>query len=372
MVETRRHKNGTNSTKEIAVESPKRTTQTTQNTRSKTPKKSTLKSDEDTQPLQTSSKKVIAHDDIIKSTEKEVLKKPEVHHEFEFGGPIGTFFVTVGLPIVIYALYFFCNKDVCFNSPLSFSWSQFRSTLPSSWSSLISYEALYIYLGWMAFHVILERVLPGETAEGVALPDGKKLKYTISGHLQFWVTILAMGHALPIYNATSSAGVYEIKGFMPLPLYKVYDHYLELITISILGALLLSIYLYISSFRKGLILAQGGDTGYAMYDFFIGRELNPRIGSLDLKEFCELRPGLIGWAVLNLGMACKQYMLHKAISMSMLLVTLLQGLYVWDALYQVYRSLYTCCVVHMSYCIHTTYVTHYTVLLRFLLICVAG
>jgi hypothetical protein len=35
-----------------------------------------------------------------------------------------------------------------------------------------------------------------------------------------------------------------------------------------------------------------------------GRELNPRIGSLDLKEFCELRPGLIGWVVLNLGTHC--------------------------------------------------------------------
>ena len=31
------------------------------------------------------------------------------------------------------------------------------------------------------------------------------------------------------------------------------------------------------------------------------RELNPRWGSLDLKEFCELRPGLIGWCVINLG-----------------------------------------------------------------------
>ena len=35
----------------------------------------------------------------------------------------------------------------------------------------------------------------------------------------------------------------------------------------------------------------------------LGRELNPRIGSLDLKEFCELRPGLIGWCVLNLGLS---------------------------------------------------------------------
>ena len=52
----------------------------------------------------------------------------------------------------------------------------------------------------------------------------------------------------------------------------------------------------------GKLLAKGGNTGSVIYDFFIGRELNPRIGNLDLKEFCELRPGLIGWAMINLGM----------------------------------------------------------------------
>lgn len=35
--------------------------------------------------------------------------------------------------------------------------------------------------------------------------------------------------------------------------------------------------------------------GNPLYDFFIGRELNPRIGNFDFKYFCELRPGLIGW-----------------------------------------------------------------------------
>lgn len=32
-----------------------------------------------------------------------------------------------------------------------------------------------------------------------------------------------------------------------------------------------------------------------MYDFFKGRELNPRLKDFDLKFFCEMRPGLIGW-----------------------------------------------------------------------------
>ena len=38
------------------------------------------------------------------------------------------------------------------------------------------------------------------------------------------------------------------------------------------------------------------------------------MGALDLKEFCELRPGLIGWVVLNLGMAAKQLELHGKVT----------------------------------------------------------
>jgi len=93
--------------------------------------------------------------------------------------------------------------------------------------------------------------------------------------------------------------------------------------------------LYATSFVKGRLLADGGQTGNPVYDFFIGRELNPRIGSFDLKCFCELRPGLIGWTILNVGMAAKQYEVRGgSISGSMILVNLLQGLYVWDALFQ--------------------------------------
>lgn len=40
----------------------------------------------------------------------------------------------------------------------------------------------------------------------------------------------------------------------------------------------------------------------------MGRELNPRLGgAFDLKEFCELYPGLIGWLAIDLGMAHRQW-----------------------------------------------------------------
>ncbi len=55
----------------------------------------------------------------------------------------------------------------------------------------------------------------------------------------------------------------------------------------------------------------GTDAGHHLYDFFIGRELNPRIGSFDLKEFCELYPGLIGWLIIDLGMLQKQWQVRR-------------------------------------------------------------
>lgn len=64
---------------------------------------------------------------------------------------------------------------------------------------------------------------------------------------------------------------------------------------------MLAVFVYIISFiplakpngigTKERILSINGNTGNPFYDWFIGRELNPRIGSWDIKLFCELRPG---------------------------------------------------------------------------------
>ncbi|KAG8707710.1 erg24, C-14 sterol reductase [Ceratobasidium sp. 423] len=83
------------------------------------------------------------------------------------------------------------------------------------------------------------------------------------------------------------------------------------------------------------LLALGGNTGNVIYDWFIGRELNPSIGSFDIKSFVEIRPGLILWFMINLSSACKQ-LTHRGTwypTDSMMLVVLFQGVYIVDALY---------------------------------------
>lgn len=125
-------------------------------------------------------------------------KKHEIH--YEFGGPVGCFFIIIGLPIVIYALFFLCNKNVCMTNPFSFNFQYVLAALPLHWKDWFSHEANVMYLGWLAFHVLLERILPGDLVDGVPLKDKSKLKYTMSGHLQFWVTLVLIFNAYPILS----------------------------------------------------------------------------------------------------------------------------------------------------------------------------
>jgi len=65
----------------------------------------------------------------------------------------------------------------------------------------------------------------------------------------------------------------------------------------------------------------------------MGRELNPRIGPIDLKFFCGLRPGLIGWIMLDLSFVAESIASGQFPTAALLLVTAFHALYVADALY---------------------------------------
>ena len=73
--------------------------------------------------------------------------------------------------------------------------------------------------------------------------------------------------------------------------------------------------------------------GNFMYDFFMGHELNPRVGPIDLKFFCELRPGLIGWVILDFCFAVQSYEERGHVPAALLLIVGFHFLYVADALW---------------------------------------
>ena len=75
--------------------------------------------------------------------------------------------------------------------------------------------------------------------------------------------------------------------------------------------------------------------------FFIGRELNPAIGSFDIKSFNELRPGLILWVLINISMVCEQATRRGGllnVTDSMWLVLAFQTWYCVDGLFNEVRG----------------------------------
>ncbi|KAL2673884.1 hypothetical protein Neosp_012328 [[Neocosmospora] mangrovei] len=88
------------------------------------------------------------------------------------------------------------------------------------------------------------------------------------------------------------------------PLYTVIDEFGSVMSVAILSGFINSILVYISAFVRGETHRL---TGWPTYDFFMGAELNPRIGILDLKMFYEVR---IPWYILFLitsAVATRQY-----------------------------------------------------------------
>lgn len=243
-------------------------------------------------------------------------------YQYEFFGPtVGPLGIMIGLPVVCYGLVYGCNRHSC----LTWTWTDSTGTDFPSWPSgekLFTWEAMGVFMMWMGFQIALHLVLPGQQVQGTVVDQKTqtRLTYKLTGLRNFIVTLGLVGY-FGFYRRILNLGW-------------AYDNYVPLMTASVCFSFALSVYLYARSFVPGRVLAKHGSISkQPVYEFFMGRELNPRIGPLDLKEFCELYPGLIGWIVLNLAMAHKQLTETGSVSASMVLVNIFQGIYVFDALY---------------------------------------
>jgi protein-S-isoprenylcysteine O-methyltransferase Ste14 len=171
-----------------------------------------------------------------------------------------------------------------------------------------------IFVGWYLFQGLLQIYAPGKWAEGQALSDGTRLKYKMNGWFSWWFTW-----------ACIAAGV--ATGIIPMTI--LHEQFGPLLTVTNIFAFGFSLYLYI----HGKVRPDDGKnttTGYPVHDYFLGTALNPRIGNFDFKLFCEARPGLIGWVVINLSLMAQQYHLHGTVSVPMILVNVFQFWYITD------------------------------------------
>jgi len=262
----------------------------------------------------------------------------EEKHGYEFGGPIGAFLISFGLPIGCYAFTFLCN-DVS-GCPIPSLLHPSTLTLDkiiaeTGWpgfSGLVTPAAFIATVGYYALSLALYVLLPAQEVDGSVLKTGARLKYRFNAFssAMFIMTILAAG-------TLTQGAQFPVWTF-------INDNYLGLLTSNIIIAGALASYTYLDSFRvkqndsSGRLLADGGVTGNLVYDWYIGRELNPRVtlpgcGEIDIKTFMELRPGMLGWVILDLAFIAAQYRTYGKITDSILLTTFTQAVYTFDALY---------------------------------------
>uniref|UniRef100_A0A8C6QHT1 Delta(14)-sterol reductase LBR n=1 Tax=Nannospalax galili TaxID=1026970 RepID=A0A8C6QHT1_NANGA len=244
--------------------------------------------------------------------------------DLEFGGAPGAFFIMLGLPGSLFLLLLLCRQ----NDPSLLSFPPPLPTLDELWETRVC----GVYLLWFFVQALFYLLPVGKVVEGTPLVSGRRLKYRLNGFYAFILTCAVVGTSL----------------FGGVELHYVYTHFLPLALAATVFSVILSVYLYVHSLKAPRDELSPASSGNAVYDFFIGRELNPRIGTFDLKYFCELRPGLIGWVIINLVMLLAEMKVQKraAPSLAMILVNSFQLLYVVDALWNEEALLTTMDIIH--------------------------
>ena len=256
----------------------------------------------------------------------------------DFGGPIGCLCTMIVLPILVLVLSHWANMGY-----LDLNWSSIVfSDAESGTLRMLGTDPMVVlqcFLGlvaWFSSLVVLWYIVPGPWVEGAPVidpevdytstknaPPKQKLQYKLNGHTTFWIVILTV-----------------LTTQIPLNDY-LYQYYDQLAGMDIVLCFGLSTYLYVTSFRSNTnrrtkkILSHTGRSGNRIYDYFMGRELNPRAfqTTFDWKQFCELRPGLFLWVLLNYACLQEQWKRSGTISGSMFLINLFHFIYVWDSVY---------------------------------------
>jgi len=214
--------------------------------------------------------------------------------------------MTLGLPAFMIYLNEVCTAKSCDIKKIP--------AMPKKMSDYVNRDSAIAVVGFILFQALLAVIPVGRLVEGQPLKGGKKLKYRCNGLFAFGITAVAFAVAV----------------YMKLPLDFAIKNFRQLAVTAIALSVVLSLYLFVRS--RNLSASQyATNTGCITYDFFMGRELNPRIGPLDLKFFFELRPGLIGWAVLNGCFLASAYS-KGPLNPALVLVAIGQIVYVVDAL----------------------------------------
>lgn len=175
--------------------------------------------------------------------------------------------------------------------------------------SLTAWKMIFLFA---AFQILLMKILPGKPFDGPITPKGNVPHYKANGPLAFFVTLATfsiLSFGLHLFDAAI-----------------IYDHFGALVGALNIFSLAFCAFLYL----KGRFFPSSSDsglTGNALFDYYWGTELYPRVGGIDIKTFTNCRFGMMSWGVILLSYAAKQSSLY-GLSNAMIISVALQLLYI--------------------------------------------
>ncbi|KAH8690197.1 putative C-14 sterol reductase [Talaromyces proteolyticus] len=262
-------------------------------------------------------------------------------HDYQFGGPLGALALSTLLPLLLYLSFLTCNdKSGCPAPALldlhTLSWQKLRAQIPwheDGIKGLANWKVTCWVAAYYLFSLLLYRILPAQKVHGTKLRGFERpLEYRFNA---FSATVVQL--FIVIIGTWLHGANFTVWTFID-------NNYVQILTANLILAYAIASFVYIRSFgvkpgnSKMRQLAQGGCTGNMIYDWFIGRELNPRltvpfIGEVDIKAALMMRPGLTGWLLLDLAFLAKQYRLYGYVSDSIVFTTIIQSYYVLEGQY---------------------------------------
>ncbi|KAB8253794.1 ergosterol biosynthesis ERG4/ERG24 [Aspergillus pseudonomiae] len=215
--------------------------------------------------------------------------------EFEFGGPLGAAALMIGFPLLMWYMWI---GAIYYDGKLPLpsadqTWTDFGLLLCN-----LVYEGAYptakawaIYWTYFIAEAFMYCYLPGVSNSGRPLKHagGKRLPYYCSAYCSFYAT-LAIAVVLHVTHV--------------FPLYTIIEEFGSIMSVAILSGFLNSFVVYIQAIVRGRTHRLSGSL---IYDFFVGAELNPRIGILDFKMFYEVRIPWFTMLLISCSVATLQY-----------------------------------------------------------------
>mmetsp|Transcript_12492 Transcript_12492/g.19854 ORF Transcript_12492/g.19854 Transcript_12492/m.19854 type:complete len:452 (-) Transcript_12492:95-1450(-) len=231
---------------------------------------------------------------------------------------IGPIFLMIATPMFMMVVYHAERDfngsllDVFMHMVTNPSWMIPFSSANSLWVSPVDAEAWKWIAGFMAFELLLMRVVPGKEFKATMTSKGHVPVYTANG-VQCLMISLVTFILLGYYQVVDPT--------------RVYDKFGEILAGMNLFALVFCTFLTFKG-RYFPSTTDSGSTGNAIIDFYWGTELYPRILGWDVKQFTNCRFGMMYWAIGPVAYAWKQYSDIGYVSDSMLVCIGLQLIYV--------------------------------------------